>query len=96
MESLSENQTTETVETQQKNEYLLKLLYSPTLTDIGYCNHISCVTSDRAWVCDGEYNIILTNTTGDTIHRVKDSCFDLYGLHTVNSGSELIYIDKKK
>nr|XP_034319905.1 uncharacterized protein LOC117687457 isoform X2 [Crassostrea gigas] len=36
---------------------------------------------------------MLTDTTGVPLHRVEDSCHSLYGLHTVNSESELIYID---
>uniref|UniRef100_K1PFN3 Tripartite motif-containing protein 2 n=1 Tax=Magallana gigas TaxID=29159 RepID=K1PFN3_MAGGI len=73
-----------------------ELLPSLTLTDVYGCCYISCVTSDRVWVSDGEYNLMLTDTTGVPLNRVEDSCSDLYrgGLHTVNSESELIYIDR--
>nr|XP_034319906.1 uncharacterized protein LOC105338511 [Crassostrea gigas] len=102
MESLSEIPTTGTEKPQQGNQCLLKLMSPPellpslTLTGVGCCYHISCVTSDRVWVSDYRYNLILTDTTGVPLHRVEDSCNGLYdrGLHTVNSESELIYIDR--
>ncbi|XP_056007393.1 uncharacterized protein LOC125666144 isoform X3 [Ostrea edulis] len=56
--------------------------------------HISRVMSDRVWVSD-DYNLILTDTTGDTIHRVTDITW-YGGGHTVNSSGELIYIDRKR
>ncbi|XP_052682084.1 tripartite motif-containing protein 2-like [Crassostrea angulata] len=102
MESLSGIPTPGTEKPQQENQCLLKLMSPPdilqslTVTSVG-CNHISCVTSDRVWVSDRN-NLILTDTTGVPLHRVEDSCSDLYdgnnGLHTVNSESELIYIDR--
>ncbi|XP_065928912.1 uncharacterized protein [Magallana gigas] len=102
MESLSGIPTPGTEKPQQGNQCLLKLMSPPevlqslTVTGVG-CNHISCVTSDRVWVSDRN-NLILTDTTGVPLHRVEDSCSDLYdgnnGLHTVNSESELIYIDR--
>uniref|UniRef100_K1P1D1 Tripartite motif-containing protein 3 n=1 Tax=Magallana gigas TaxID=29159 RepID=K1P1D1_MAGGI len=100
MESLSEIPTPGTEKPQQGNQCLLKLmsppelLHSLTLTDVDGCDHISCVTSDRVWVSD-TFNLILTDTTGVPLHRVKDSHSFLSGLHTVNSESELIYIDSK-
>ncbi|XP_065943770.1 uncharacterized protein [Magallana gigas] len=102
MESLSEIPTTGTEKPQQGNQCLLKLMSPPellpslTLTGVYHCYHISCVTSDRVWVSDG-YNLILTDTTGVPLHRVKDSCSGMRwgnGLHTVNTVSELIYIDR--
>nr|XP_034319813.1 uncharacterized protein LOC109619606 isoform X1 [Crassostrea gigas]XP_034319814.1 uncharacterized protein LOC109619606 isoform X1 [Crassostrea gigas]XP_034319815.1 uncharacterized protein LOC109619606 isoform X1 [Crassostrea gigas]XP_034319816.1 uncharacterized protein LOC109619606 isoform X1 [Crassostrea gigas]XP_034319817.1 uncharacterized protein LOC109619606 isoform X1 [Crassostrea gigas]XP_034319818.1 uncharacterized protein LOC109619606 isoform X1 [Crassostrea gigas]XP_034319819.1 un len=102
MESLSKIPTTGTEKPQQGNQCLLKLmsppklLHSLTVTGVGGCFHISCVTSDRVWVSDDEDNIILTDTTGVHLHRVEhsDSVYTLSnGLHTVNSESELIYID---
>eukprot|EP00105_Crassostrea_gigas_P038721 XP_019922869.1 PREDICTED: uncharacterized protein LOC109618788 [Crassostrea gigas] len=101
MESLSEILTTGTEKPQQGNQCLLKLmsppklLHSLTVTGVGGCFHISCVTSDRVWVSDDEDNIILTDTTGVPLHRVEhsDSVYTLSnGLHTVNSESELSYI----
>nr|XP_034319946.1 uncharacterized protein LOC109620627 isoform X2 [Crassostrea gigas] len=102
MESLSEIPTTGTEKPQQGNQCLLKLMYPPellhslTVTCVHCCSHISCVTSDRVWVSDDEDNLMLTDTTGVPLHRVEDSCSDLYddnGSHTVNSESELIYVN---
>nr|XP_034308462.1 uncharacterized protein LOC117683415 isoform X2 [Crassostrea gigas] len=102
MESLSEIPTPGTEKPLQGNQCLLKLmsppkiLHSLTATGVDGCYHISCVTPDRVWVSDRN-NIMLTDTTGVHLHRVKDSYSDLYGgLHTVNSESELIYIDKNE
>ncbi|XP_034319617.2 uncharacterized protein [Magallana gigas] len=101
MESLSAIQITERGNRRVGNQCLLKLTsgaefeQSLTVTGVDRCYHISCVTSDRVWVSDDENNLILTDTTGVPLHRVKDSCNYLYGgLHTVNSESELIYIDR--
>nr|XP_034309420.1 uncharacterized protein LOC105321388 [Crassostrea gigas] len=100
MESLSGIPTPWTEKPQQGNQCLLKLtsppelLHSLTVTGVGCCYHISCVTSDWVWVSDRN-NLMLTDTTGVPLHRVEDSCRDLYGgSHTVNSDSELIYIDR--
>eukprot|EP00105_Crassostrea_gigas_P038719 XP_019922867.1 PREDICTED: uncharacterized protein LOC105328450 [Crassostrea gigas] len=100
MESLSAIQITERGNRRVGNQCLLKLTSGAefhqylTLTGVDGCLHISCVTSDRVWVSDGRYNLMLTDTTGVPLHRVEDSCsgYDR-GLHTVNSESELIYID---
>eukprot|EP00105_Crassostrea_gigas_P044584 XP_019928732.1 PREDICTED: uncharacterized protein LOC105342850 [Crassostrea gigas] len=100
MESLSAIQITERGNRRVGNQCLLKLTsgaefhQSLTLTGVGGCYHISCVTSDRVWVSDDGNNFMLTDTTGVPLHRVKDLCSG-YGLHTVNSESELIYIDRK-
>eukprot|EP00105_Crassostrea_gigas_P007551 XP_011421835.1 PREDICTED: uncharacterized protein LOC105324463 [Crassostrea gigas] len=102
MESLSEIPTPGTEKQEQGNQCLLKLMSSPkllnslTLTGVDCCSHISCVTSDRVWV-SGRYNLVLTDTTGVPLYRVEDSysCyFGGNGVHTVNSESELIYIDR--
>uniref|UniRef100_K1P850 Tripartite motif-containing protein 2 n=1 Tax=Magallana gigas TaxID=29159 RepID=K1P850_MAGGI len=101
MESLSAIQITERGNQRVGNQCLLKLTsgaefhQSLTVTGVGGCYHISCVTSDRVWVSDNRNNLMLTDTTGDPLHRVEDLCRGLYGLHTVNSESELIYIDWK-
>eukprot|EP00105_Crassostrea_gigas_P039449 XP_019923597.1 PREDICTED: uncharacterized protein LOC105330315 [Crassostrea gigas] len=98
MESLSAIQITERGNRRVGNQCLLKLTsgaefhQSLTVTGVYRCVHISCVTSDRVWVSD-EYKLLLTDTTGVPLHRVKDSCSGS-GLHTVNSESELIYIDR--
>ncbi|XP_056007538.1 uncharacterized protein LOC130050809 isoform X1 [Ostrea edulis] len=74
----------------------VKLMSTPVLhtsvcvTGVRRVLHISRVMSDRVWV--SHYNLILTDTTGDTIHRVTDIGW-YTGVHTVNSSGELIYID---
>nr|XP_034319649.1 uncharacterized protein LOC105342260 isoform X7 [Crassostrea gigas]XP_034319652.1 uncharacterized protein LOC105342260 isoform X7 [Crassostrea gigas] len=100
MESLSAIQITERGNRRVGNQCLLKLTsgaelhQSLTLTGVYVCSHISCVTSDRVWVSDFN-NLMLTDTTGVPLHRVQDSWSGLYtGSHTVNSESELIYIDR--
>ncbi|XP_065932339.1 uncharacterized protein [Magallana gigas] len=98
MESLSAIQITERGNRRVGNQCLLKLTsgaelhQSLTVPGVGRCFHISCVTSDRVWVSDYN-NLMLTDTTGVPLHRVEDSCRGV-GLHTVNSESELIYIDR--
>uniref|UniRef100_K1QFD7 Tripartite motif-containing protein 2 n=1 Tax=Magallana gigas TaxID=29159 RepID=K1QFD7_MAGGI len=100
MWSLSEIQITERGNRRTGNQYLLKLMpeaefhHSIIVTGVDGCFHISCETSDRVWVSDRQHNLILANTSGDTLHRVEDPRGDLYGLHTVNNESELIYIDE--
>ncbi|XP_052693119.1 uncharacterized protein LOC128171377 isoform X1 [Crassostrea angulata] len=100
MESLSAIQITERGNRRVGNQCLLKLTsgaelhQSLTLTGVDRCLHISCVTSDRVWV-SGINNLMLTDTTGVPLHRVEDSCSYIHGLHTVNSESELIYIDRR-
>lgn len=94
MKLMGEIQTSDKEKLQQGNQLLLKmmslpeLLYSIAVTDVTSCRHISCVSSDLVWVSDRE-NLILKNTTNDTLHRVQDFCGGLYGgLHTMNSEGE--------
>nr|XP_034309930.1 uncharacterized protein LOC117683900 [Crassostrea gigas] len=103
MESLVAIQITERGNRRIENKCVLKLMAVPGLhqsldvTGVNDCYHITCVASDRVWVSDNRNNLILTDTTGDPLHRVVDSCksfYDGYGLHTVNNESELIYIDR--
>jgi DNA-binding beta-propeller fold protein YncE len=47
---------------------------------------------DQFWVSDFE-NLVLTDTTGETIQSVTDVSLG-NGMHTVNSSGELVYIDK--
>ncbi|XP_065932418.1 uncharacterized protein [Magallana gigas] len=99
MESLSAIQITERGNRRVGNQCLLKLTsgaelhQSLTVTGVDGCLHISCVTSDRVWVSDHINNLMLTDATGVPLHRVEDSRRGV-GLHTVNSESELIYIDR--
>lgn len=79
---------------------VLRLMSAPetnsvSLADLESCNNVSCVTSDRVWVNDVE-DLILTNRTGGTQHRLKVLHYDesKNGFHTVNNDSELIYIDE--
>ncbi|XP_052692430.1 uncharacterized protein LOC128170709 [Crassostrea angulata] len=101
MESLSAIQITERGNRRVGNQCLLKLTsgaelhQSLTVTGVDDCDHISCVTSDRVWVSDRD-NLMLTDTTGVPLHRVEASCRYLFGLHTLNNESELIYIDRKR
>lgn len=94
MESLSGIQITD-----RGNRRLLKLIspiefeHSLKLTDLDCCDHISCVKSDRVWVSDSKNNLLFINNKGDILHRVNDVRIR-NGLHTVNGGGELIYIDK--
>ncbi|XP_065929520.1 uncharacterized protein [Magallana gigas] len=101
MESLSGIPTPRAEKPQQGNQCLLKLmslpelLHSLTVKGVRCCYHISRVTSDRVWVSDHRNNLILKDTADDPLHHVEDSCSGLYrGFHTVNSESELIYIDR--
>ncbi|XP_056007542.1 uncharacterized protein LOC125666247 [Ostrea edulis] len=79
----------------------VKLMSTPVLHTsvcvthcVSYVLHISRVMSDRVWVSD-YHMLILTDTTGDTIHRVTDitTWYGGEGQHTVNSSGELIYIN---
>ncbi|XP_062616573.1 uncharacterized protein LOC134278269, partial [Saccostrea cucullata] len=55
--------------------------------------HITHVSTDRVWICDYRGNLILTNTTGDTLDHVTDLSVSGYGVHTVSRDSAFIYID---
>ncbi|XP_062605396.1 uncharacterized protein LOC134267188 [Saccostrea cucullata] len=65
------------------------------LTSVRFVDHISCVTSNRMWVSD-DNNLILADLRGDTLCHLTniDSGIFSYGLHTVTSDGDLIYIDK--
>lgn len=81
------------------NESLLKLLTTPEMhqfmrvKNVQRCLQMSSMASDRVWVSDDKNNLILTNTEGERIHQLK-GVYKGYGIHTVNSENELIYIDK--
>lgn len=101
---MGKNQITERGKPNIGNKCLLKLVSPPkllqsiTVKGVDGCGHITSVASDRVWVSD-ETKIALTNTTGDTLKHVGDLVRgqneeELYfGLHTVKSEDELIYID---
>lgn len=88
--------TTETEKTKEANMCLLKLMYPPellhslTMTGVDGCDHISCVISDQILISERN-NLILTNTKGVTLHHLDNLCSG-FGVHTVNSDRELIYI----
>lgn len=82
------------------NERLLKIKSSPKILfslevkNANGCEHISCVNSDRVWVRTGD-NLILKKITGVTLRRLSDLPVNFgEGAHTVNSESELIFIDE--
>lgn len=83
-------------------KHFLKLMHEPVLhyhikvTDIRHCRHISFATTNQVWVSDDDNNPILTNTTGEILHHLKDIYSDSFscGIHTVNSENELIYIER--
>lgn len=97
--SSSEMKSKKKGQSDEENECLLKLmspselLHSLTVPGVDRCLHISCVTSDHVWVSDRENDIILTNTAGVLLHKQKNVYRGL-GVHTVNIGCKLIYIDR--
>ena len=81
---------------------LLKLISPPllmrsiTVKEVDCFSHISCVTSVRVWVNDVFHLILIDLRTGYTLNHVGDSLHSyFFGLHTVNSTSELTYIDEE-
>ncbi|XP_022311745.1 uncharacterized protein LOC111116982 isoform X2 [Crassostrea virginica] len=84
---------------QAGNELLPTLMSSPVLqkslsvTGVEFCYHISSVTSDRVWVSDWNNVSLIDTAAGNTIYRLTDYSELESGNHTVNSESELIYID---
>lgn len=66
------------------------------MNGVKFCCHISRVGLNRIWVSD-EDNLILKNTTGDTLHHIpdilKEKTSGFQGLHTVNIDDDLIYIN---
>nr|XP_034332754.1 uncharacterized protein LOC117691245 [Crassostrea gigas] len=102
IETLGAVKITERGNRRERNELLLKLIYasefhqSLTLKGVDCCVHISCVTLNQIWVSDFG-KLILTNPTGVTLFQLEDLRSDVIsgnGSFTVNSGSELIYIDR--
>ena len=72
------------------------LMRSNTVREVDCFSHISCVTSVRVWVNDAFHLILIDLRTGYTLNRVDDSLHSYFlGLHTVNSTSELTYIDEE-
>lgn len=69
-----------------------KLLHTFSVDGADRSIHISFVKPENVWISDHKGNIIFTNTKGDNLHYVK-GLGRSPGIHTVNSDSELIYID---
>lgn len=46
------------------------------------------------WASDHRNNLILTNTSGDSLHHLTELCIGYDGSHAVTNKGELIYIDK--
>lgn len=107
-ESQNGNKTTE-AKKQTENESQLKMSFPPQVlhtflvAGVQRCFHISFMTSEQVWVSD-ESNLVLTNTAGKTLDHIKgihadeDNLFystsrNEYGVHTVNSEGDIIYID---
>lgn len=73
-----------------------------SVTDVLYSKSVSLSVSLSAlgtckiWVSD-DNNIVLVNETGETLHQIKDQIKEYngsYGLHTLNSDGELMYVTK--
>lgn len=98
MESQNEIQNTDIKGLQEGNRHMMPTMFGFQLQNsfpfkrIRHPYHISCVTSDQAWVSDNKSNTILTNTAGNTLNYLNDIKSG-FGVHTVNSENELIYID---
>lgn len=71
-----------------------KLHHTFSVDGADRCIHISFVKPENAWISDDKDNIIFTNSKGDNLHHVKHKSRN-HGIHTVNSDSELIYIDNE-
>ncbi|XP_065923106.1 uncharacterized protein [Magallana gigas] len=103
IESPREISTTEIEAAQQGNENLFKMAVSPKsihffqTKDVDCCYHISCVTPNRVWVSDHRGNLVLLTATNVVLHRMENLLCRRsnrgFGLHTVNSEGELIYVD---
>ncbi|XP_061171117.1 uncharacterized protein LOC133180663 [Saccostrea echinata] len=99
---LTDTHIRESGKRQVKKENLLKVMTSPvlqrsvTVTGVNRVIHISCLNSDQFWISDRHNNLILTNSSGDTLHYLTDisSYMWSYAAHTVNISGDLIYIDR--
>lgn len=56
-----------------------------------FCNHISCVTSNLAWISNGN-ELVLTTHVCLVLTYFGDLKYRVGGQHTINSNTELIYI----
>lgn len=66
-----------------------------TVKHVWCCSHLSLVSTDELWVSDDK-NLVLINSTGKSIHHIKDVSTNRYcGIHTVAGDGKLIYINKE-
>lgn len=97
--SQTKNQMKNTNKNQNKNDCILNHVSSPsllqsfTVKSVDQCHHISYVTSNLVWASDHKHNLVLTNTTGETLRHLTDLCSSIDGSHSVTNKGELIYID---
>ncbi|XP_062597907.1 uncharacterized protein LOC134259327 [Saccostrea cucullata] len=93
---LGEIQIIETGKRQVRNECLLKEISTPvlhrTVTVPEEIYHISGVTKDQVWICNGK-TLILINSEGDILHHLTN-VISVWGQHTVDLTGDLIYIDR--
>ncbi|XP_062574081.1 uncharacterized protein LOC134235922 [Saccostrea cucullata] len=95
---LGEIQVTEAKNRQVRKKQLLGLMHKPvlqkSLSMIGtiVVRHISFFTRDIVWLSDQYGRIILTNTTGASLHTVPNT-MSYTGGHCVTNDGDLIYID---
>ncbi|XP_062618155.1 uncharacterized protein LOC134279765 [Saccostrea cucullata] len=73
--------------------YTAVLQKSFRVPGVSKCKHITLVSTDRVWISDDEGNLILTNTTGDTLDKVTGLYKFGVGVHTVTRDSAVIYLD---
>lgn len=69
-----------------------------TIEGLRRCYHIS-IMAQGLFCGNDEFKMILTDTKGTNIKHLEDlneGTYNCYGLHTVNSENELIYIDRFK
>ncbi|XP_062582955.1 uncharacterized protein LOC134244718 [Saccostrea cucullata] len=94
---LDELKITEGGKRKVKKEQMLKLVHRGMLkkyvavSDLNHGVHISFVAPDKIWVSDG-HSLILTNSKGNKLYHLSDVNKN-YGVHTVNSAGDLIYVD---
>lgn len=103
---LCEIQITERGIRQGENKNMLKMMpysvlkKSLKVEDVGCCVHISCLTEDTIWVSGRNKIILVDTTTGNTLRSAKNVLPLSFhhswnaGFHTVNSDSDLLYINK--
>lgn len=87
-----------------ENKHLLKMNSNPELQEsfclkeLASCEHISCVTRDKAWVSEKNTILLIDITKGKILHRLDsldDAMCDFWrGFHTVNANCELFYLSR--